>query len=204
MRLIAGDAFGLTSHVKTSSPLFYLHVVLQEGARFGLPTGHNERGAYIVKGSVEVNGITYTDGKLLVFTKGADPLIIAKENTTLMMPGGEYLGDLSGGTLYPAVRNGLSRLRKIGNRAVFSYLPQIMKNLFRCLKTIPSLREGLLPELFPDKSKFICHNTTMQDEPDDCERLCAAIQDALSVIEGKWKLVLLTTLLSRTISELVR
>lgn len=58
-----------------------------------LPTGHNERGAYLVKGSVEVNGITYTDGKLLVFTKGADPLIIAKENTTLMMPGGEYLRD---------------------------------------------------------------------------------------------------------------
>ena len=93
MRLIAGDAYGLTSHVKTNSPLFYLHVVLDAGAGFGLPKEHSERGVYIVKGSVEVNGVTYTDGKLLVFTKGVDPLIVAKENTTLMMLGGEHLGD---------------------------------------------------------------------------------------------------------------
>jgi redox-sensitive bicupin YhaK (pirin superfamily) len=93
MRLIAGDAYGLRGDVKISSPLFYLHVVLDEGARFGLPTKHSERGVYIVKGSVEVSGVTYTEGKLLVFTKGVDPLIIAKEKTTLMMLGGEHLGD---------------------------------------------------------------------------------------------------------------
>lgn len=93
MRLIAGNAYGLTNHVSTHSPLFYLHVVLDQGARFGMPQGYSERGAYIVKGSVEVNGITYTAGKLMVFTTGADPLIIAKENTTLMLLGGEHLGE---------------------------------------------------------------------------------------------------------------
>lgn len=93
MRLIAGDAYGLTSHVKTNSPLFYLHVVLDQGARFGLPQEHSERGVYIVKGSIEVNGVSYTAGKLLVFSKGVDPLIISKEATTLMMLGGEHLGD---------------------------------------------------------------------------------------------------------------
>lgn len=93
MRLIAGDAFGLSSKVKTNSPLFYLHVVLEQGARFGLPTEHSERGVYIVKGSIEINGVTYGEGKLLVFTKGVDPLIIAKENVTLMMLGGEHLGE---------------------------------------------------------------------------------------------------------------
>jgi redox-sensitive bicupin YhaK (pirin superfamily) len=59
MRLIAGDAFGLRNDVKTHSPLFYLHVVLQTGARFGLPRGYPERGAYVAKGLVEVNGRTY-------------------------------------------------------------------------------------------------------------------------------------------------
>lgn len=93
MRLIAGDAFGLSSNVKTNSPLFYLHVVLEQGARFGLPKEHSERGAYVVKGSIEINGVTYGEGKLLVFTKGVDPLIIAKENVTLMMLGGEHLGE---------------------------------------------------------------------------------------------------------------
>ncbi len=93
MRLIAGDAYGLKSNVSTHSPLFYVHVVLEPGTRFGLPKGHSERGAYIARGSVEVNGITYTAGQLLVFTKGVDPLIIAREQTTLMMLGGEHLGD---------------------------------------------------------------------------------------------------------------
>src|ERR1700712_5280588 len=34
MRLIAGNAYGLQNDVKTNSPLFYLHVILQKGARF--------------------------------------------------------------------------------------------------------------------------------------------------------------------------
>ena len=93
MRLIAGNAYGLKNDVKTSSPLFYLHVVLQQGARFELPREHVERGIYIVKGSVEVAGILYVQGQMLVFTKGVDPMIKAKENTTLMLLGGEPLGE---------------------------------------------------------------------------------------------------------------
>lgn len=93
MRLIAGDAFGLDNTVKTHSPLFYLHVVLDKGARFGLPTGHSERAIYVVKGSVEVSGRMYSIGQMLVFTKGVDPLIVAKEHTTLMLLGGEPLGE---------------------------------------------------------------------------------------------------------------
>jgi len=93
MRLIAGNAYGLGNGVKTNSPLFYLHVILQQGARFGLPKEHSERGFYIVKGSVEVSGNSYPEGQMLVFTKGADPVILAKENTTLMLLGGEPLGE---------------------------------------------------------------------------------------------------------------
>jgi redox-sensitive bicupin YhaK (pirin superfamily) len=93
MRLIAGNAYELSNNVKTSSPLFYLHVALQQGATFGLPKEHSERGIYIVKGSIEITGTTYGPGKMLVFTKGVDPVIIAKENAILMLLGGEPLGD---------------------------------------------------------------------------------------------------------------
>ncbi|MFT2010719.1 pirin family protein [Pontibacter sp. 13R65] len=93
MRLIAGNAYGLNSHVKTHSPLFYLHVVLEQGARFGLPTGHTERGIYVAKGSLEVAGRTYKEGQMLVFNNCADPAIVAKEPTTLMLLGGEPLGE---------------------------------------------------------------------------------------------------------------
>ncbi|GAA4359396.1 pirin family protein [Hymenobacter saemangeumensis] len=92
MRLIAGDAFGLKNEVKTHSPLFYLHVALQPGARFGLPRGYPERGAYIAKGLVEVAGRPYGPGQLLVFTPGQDPVIVAREASTLMLLGGEPLG----------------------------------------------------------------------------------------------------------------
>src|SRR5215213_901205 len=93
MRLIAGNAYGLRNEVKTNSPLFYLHVMLKAGASFELPAEHTERGFYIAKGSVEVSGNSYEAGKMLVFSKGADPVIKAKENTTLMMLGGEPLGE---------------------------------------------------------------------------------------------------------------
>jgi len=93
MRLIAGNAYGLQGNVKTNSSLFYLHVVLQQGAILGLPKDHSERGFYIVKGSVEISGNTYGEAKMLVFSKGDDPLIIAKEKTTLMLLGGEPLGE---------------------------------------------------------------------------------------------------------------
>jgi redox-sensitive bicupin YhaK (pirin superfamily) len=93
MRLIAGDAYGLRNEVKTNSPLFYLHVTLEQGTTFGLPKEHSERGFYIAKGSVEMSGNFYHAGQMLVFNKGVDPLILAKENTTLMLLGGEPLGE---------------------------------------------------------------------------------------------------------------
>ena len=93
MRLIAGSAYGLQNNVKTASPLFYLHASLQQGATFGLPKEHSERAFYIVKGSIEVSGIIYEQGKMLVFGKGSDPLLIAKKDTTLMVLGGEPLGE---------------------------------------------------------------------------------------------------------------
>ena len=93
MRVIAGNAFGLRSDVKTHSSLFYVHVVLEKGTRFTLPKEHAERAIYVVKGSVEMNGTKYEPGQMIVFTKGVDPVIVSVEATTLMMLGGEPLGE---------------------------------------------------------------------------------------------------------------
>lgn len=93
MRLIAGNAYGMKNEVKTNSPLFYLHVVLQKGTRFALPKEHSERGFYIASGSVEVSGNAYLAGQMLVFTGGADPDLVAREDSTLLMLGGEPLGE---------------------------------------------------------------------------------------------------------------
>ncbi len=93
MRLIAGDSFGVKSEVKTHSPMFYLHVVLEANATFGLPAGHSERGVYVAKGSIEVSGRPYQAGQLVVVKKGVDPRIKALEPSALMMLGGEPLGE---------------------------------------------------------------------------------------------------------------
>ncbi len=94
MRLIAGDAYGLRGTVSTHSPLFYLHAELQPNARFGLPRGFPERGAYIAKGSLAVDGVVYPAGQLLVFSPGPDPLLVAgPEGSTLLLLGGEPLGE---------------------------------------------------------------------------------------------------------------
>ena len=94
MRLIAGGAYGLRGTVSTHSPLFYLHVELQPGARFGLPRGHPERGAYVAKGTLLVDGRAYPAGQLLVFSPGPDPVLLAGPGgATLLLLGGEPLGE---------------------------------------------------------------------------------------------------------------
>lgn len=93
MRLIAGEAFGLRSPVRTHSPLFYLHVTLHAGARIGMPKGHTERAAYVVHGSIEADGHTYRPGQMIVATPGSEQTFSAIESTTLMLLGGEPLGE---------------------------------------------------------------------------------------------------------------
>lgn len=93
MRLIAGRAYGLTNKVKTHSPLFYLHVNLEAGTQINLPAQYAERAAYVVKGRIEIAGYHYTGGQMIVFGKAEEPVMAAKENTTIMLLGGEPLGN---------------------------------------------------------------------------------------------------------------
>ena len=92
-RLIAGEAFGLKNAVRTHSPLFYLHLELAKGAAAALPTGHRERAAYVVSGRVELDGRPYGAGQMLVFAPEAEPVLTAGEPATLMLLGGEPVGE---------------------------------------------------------------------------------------------------------------
>lgn len=92
-RLIAGSAFGLAGAVRTHSPLFYLHVVLQPGARIDLPREYHERAIFVVRGNIDVAGITYAAGRMLVFSHEEQPSILAGELTLLMLLGGEPVGE---------------------------------------------------------------------------------------------------------------
>jgi len=91
-RLIAGEAFGAKAAVRTHSPLFYVHWNLDAGAKAELEARYPERAAYIVSGSVDVDGSTYESGKLLVFAPGAPVLFTAVTPAVVMLLGGEPIG----------------------------------------------------------------------------------------------------------------
>src|SRR5690606_38126959 len=93
MRLIAGEAYGMKSPVHTLSPLFYLHARWQAGASMALPGGHSEQAVYVAHGEIEHAGEVYRPGQLLVFGNDADALITARVPSTLMVFGGEPLGE---------------------------------------------------------------------------------------------------------------
>ena len=92
-RLIAGSAFGATARVKTHSPMFYVHWELQPGAKAQLPADYPERAAYVTRGEVEVDGRTYVAGQMLVFTPSQPVLFTGVTPATVMLIGGEPVGE---------------------------------------------------------------------------------------------------------------
>ena len=70
LRLIAGHGWGLRAPVRTSSELFYADAVLAPGAAVPMPDEHEERAAYLVEGEVEVAGVRFEAGRMLLFRAG--------------------------------------------------------------------------------------------------------------------------------------
>ncbi|HUB96812.1 MAG TPA: pirin family protein [Stellaceae bacterium] len=93
MRLVAGSLGGQSARVKAYSPMFYVHAELAPGARAPIPTDYSERAAFVVAGSVEVEGQTFGEGKMLVFGAGQPVVITAVARSTVMLFGGEPLGE---------------------------------------------------------------------------------------------------------------
>ena len=92
-RIIAGEAFGQRANVATHSPLFYVHWELAAGATAELPADYPERAAYVVSGRLEVDGSAVDGGNLLVFAPGRPVRFSAISPATVMLLGGEPLGE---------------------------------------------------------------------------------------------------------------
>jgi redox-sensitive bicupin YhaK (pirin superfamily) len=92
LRLIAGEAFGLSSSVPTHSRLFYAHVELTEDASVELPMGYTERAMFVAAGHASIETTTFEAGQMVIFVPGAGARIRAHGATTLMLLGGESVG----------------------------------------------------------------------------------------------------------------
>jgi redox-sensitive bicupin YhaK (pirin superfamily) len=89
LRLIAGEGWGLRSPAAVSSPLFYADAELAPGAAMPMADGHEERAAYVVRGSVEVAGTSFEAGRMLLFRRGdAMTLRAGRDGARLLLLGG--------------------------------------------------------------------------------------------------------------------
>ena len=92
-RLVAGKAFGAEAPVAVKSPLFYIHWKLDARAQALLPAEYSERAAYIVSGSVEVEGREFDAGRMLVFKAGEPVAFEALTSAVVVLLGGEPVGE---------------------------------------------------------------------------------------------------------------
>ncbi|MEL6505690.1 MAG: pirin family protein [Pseudomonadota bacterium] len=93
VRLIIGHAWGERAPTRTFSDMFYADVVLQPGAAIPLPDNHEDRGLYVVDGSITVAGDTFEAGRMMVFRPGdAITVKAGEQGARLMALGGDTLG----------------------------------------------------------------------------------------------------------------
>jgi redox-sensitive bicupin YhaK (pirin superfamily) len=92
-RLVAGEAFGERARVRTHSPLFYLHCEVAVGQRAHVPDGYSERALYVATGSIEIDGSAFAHGQMIVFEPGHAVVFTASKRATVMLLGGEPVGE---------------------------------------------------------------------------------------------------------------
>lgn len=94
VKLILGSAYGERAPVSTFSEMFYIDAKLQPGAAMPLPDDHEDRGLYVVEGSVTVARQDFTAGRMMVFRPGDHISVRAGEQgARLMLLGGETFSE---------------------------------------------------------------------------------------------------------------
>ena len=93
LRLILGRAYGEIAPASVFSETFYADAELKPGARIPLPDDHEERGLYILEGSISVAGQSFEAGRMMVF-RPRDSIAVAAgpRGARLILLGGATLG----------------------------------------------------------------------------------------------------------------
>jgi len=92
VRLILGDIYDEKAPVTTHSGIFYADVLLEANSKMPLPDNHEDRGIYVLEGSISVAGQIYEKGQMMIFKPGDNITITAGEaGSRMMMLGGDTL-----------------------------------------------------------------------------------------------------------------
>jgi hypothetical protein len=91
VRVLIGEAFGVTSPVKTFVPTVYLDVQLAGGSTFDLPALAPELAVYVVDGAVSVDGTEVPAHTMAFLPGGGGAALKATAATQIVVIGGEPL-----------------------------------------------------------------------------------------------------------------
>ena len=92
IRVMVGEAFGLTSPVKTWSETLYVEVKLKAGAKITLPEDVGERAVYLVAGALQSGGSPLPRHSMVIFDDSTGIEIEAGEDSRVVIIGGAPLG----------------------------------------------------------------------------------------------------------------
>jgi redox-sensitive bicupin YhaK (pirin superfamily) len=92
LRLIAGSAFGLTSPVRTFSPIFYADARFAPGGALHYGAEHEERALFVIEGEVQTGDIeVHGPGAMLALEKDEEVTLYAAAPARVMLLGGARL-----------------------------------------------------------------------------------------------------------------
>ena len=89
LTLIAGEAFGMRAPVKTYSPIFYVDVAMQPGARLVVPADYSERALYLIEGILKAGDDALAPLEMSVFRAGETVTLHAGSAAHAVILGGE-------------------------------------------------------------------------------------------------------------------
>lgn len=87
-RVIFGDYNGVKSPAKTQWDTLYVDFILQKNAVIDIPAGTEERALYTVGGQIEIGGVSYPAGQMMVLREGDSITLKALGTVRIMLLGG--------------------------------------------------------------------------------------------------------------------
>lgn len=90
MRLVVGEAYGLSSPVKTYSPMFYIDVAAYEGSKIEKPNPKQEAAIFVVSGQVYISGAEYSEGEFVLLEDQDEEILVKKCGRFIMLGGQKF------------------------------------------------------------------------------------------------------------------
>ncbi|WP_395344355.1 pirin family protein [Ningiella sp. W23] len=90
MRLVVGEAYGMSAPVKTYSPMFYLDIAACADSEITVPNLEQETAVYIISGEIELGGQHFGKGDFVLFEQGDEGFTFTQAGRVVMLGGERF------------------------------------------------------------------------------------------------------------------